>query len=150
MSSENGPHSNVIKIFPLDRSEAQMFCISFNNLTVLTGLAMHVKESAIYMGFFYSNLFGIVQQTAKSSKIAVPIFQFGAANAVPKFQLGAANAVPNFQFGAAIAVPNFQFGAANAVPKFQLGAANAVPNFQIASLSLQMQCQLAVRNINAS
>jgi hypothetical protein len=25
-----------------------------------------------------------------------------------------------------------------------------VPNFQIASLSLQMQCQLAVRNINAS
>ena len=133
MSSENGPHSNVIKIFPLDRSEAQMFCISFNNLTVLTGLAMLRK--APYICFFCSNLFGIVQQTAKSSKIAVPIFQFGAAIAVPKFQLGAANAVPNFQFVAAIAVPNFQFGAANAVPKFQLGQCQ---NF---NLALQMQCQ---------
>ena len=38
MSSENGPHSNVIKIFRLDRSEAQMFCVSFNNLTVLAVL----------------------------------------------------------------------------------------------------------------
>ena len=124
MSSENGPHSNIIKIFPLDRSEAQMFCISFNNLTVLTGLAMLRK--APYICFFYSNLFGIVQQTAKSSKIAVPIFQFGAANAVPKFQLGAANAVPKFQLG----VPNFQFGAAIAVPaNFQFGATNAVPKF---------------------
>jgi hypothetical protein len=47
-------------------------------------------------------------------------------------------------------MPNFQFVAAYAVPKFQLGAANAVPNFQIVNLSLQMQCQLAVRNINAS
>ena len=47
---------------------------------------------------FYSNLFGIVQQTTKRSKIAVPNFQFVAVNAVPKFQLGAANAVPNFQF----------------------------------------------------
>jgi hypothetical protein len=73
-----------------------MFCVSFNNLTVLTGLAM-LMESAIYI-FFYSNLFGIVQQTTKRNKIAVPIFQFVAANAVPKFQLGAANAVPNFQF----------------------------------------------------
>ena len=98
MSSENGPHSNVIKIFPLDRSEAQMFCISFNNLTVLTGLAMLRKAPYIWVFLFYSNLFGIVQQTAKSSKIVVPIFQFGAANAVPKFQLGAANAMPNFQF----------------------------------------------------
>ena len=60
------------------------------------------------------------------------------------------NAVPKFQLGAAKAVPNFQFGAANAVPNFQFVAANAVPNFQIVNLSLQMQCQLAVRNINAS
>jgi hypothetical protein len=73
-------------------------------------------------------LFGIVQQTTKRNMIAVPIFQFVHANAVPIFQLGAANAVPNFQFV----------------------ATNAVPNFQIANLSLQMQCQLAVRNINAS
>ena len=42
ISSENGPYSNVIKIFQSDRSEAQMFCVSFNNLTVLTVL----KESA--------------------------------------------------------------------------------------------------------
>jgi hypothetical protein len=46
ISSENGPHSNVIKIFQSDRSEAQMFCVSFNNLTVLTGLAV-LKESAL-------------------------------------------------------------------------------------------------------
>jgi hypothetical protein len=72
-----------------------------------------VNGSAIYI-FFYSNLFGIVQQTTKRNMISVPIFQF---------------------------VP------ANAVPIFQLGAANAVPNFKIANLSLQMQCQLAVRNI---
>ena len=108
-----------------------------------------VNGSAIYI-FFYSNLFGIVQQTTKRNMIAVPIFQFVPANAVPKFQLGAASAVPNFQFGAANAVPNIQFVAAIAVPNFQFGAANAVPNFQIANLSLQMQCQLAVRNINAS
>ena len=126
MSSENGPHSNVIKIFRLDRSEAQMFCVSFNNLTVLTGLVM-LMESAIYI-FFYSNLFGIVQQTTKRNKIAVPIFQFVSANAVPKFQLGAANAVPNFQFVAANAVPKFQIGAANAVPNFQLGAAISTRN----------------------
>jgi hypothetical protein len=47
-------------------------------------------------------------------------------------------------------VPNFQFDAANAVPNFQFVTAIAVPNLQIANLSLQMQCQLAVRNINAS
>jgi hypothetical protein len=28
ISGENGPHSNVIKIFRSDRSEAQMFCVS--------------------------------------------------------------------------------------------------------------------------
>ena len=50
MSSENGPHSNVIKIFRLDRSEAQMFCVSFNNLTVLSGLA--VLMEAPYISFF--------------------------------------------------------------------------------------------------
>jgi hypothetical protein len=88
-----------------------------------------VNGSAIYI-FFYSNLFGIVQQTTKRNMIAVPIFQFVPANAVPKFQLGAANVVSNFQFVAAIAVPNFEFGAANAAPNFQLGAANAVPNFR--------------------
>ena len=38
ISSENGPHSNVFKIFLSDRSEAQMFCGSFNNLTVLAVL----------------------------------------------------------------------------------------------------------------
>jgi hypothetical protein len=72
-----------------------------------------LMESAIYI-FFYSNLFGIVQQTTKRNKIivAVPIFKFVSANAVPKFQLGAANAVPNFQFVAANAVPKFQLGAA--------------------------------------
>ena len=118
MSSENGPHSNVIKIFPLDRSEAQMFCISFNNLTVLTGLAMSRK--APYICFFYSNLFGIVQQTAKSSKIAVPIFQFGAANACSakistwrckcsaKFSICRCNCSAKFS--------NCQFVTANAVP----------------------------------
>jgi hypothetical protein len=96
-----------------------------------------VNGSAIYI-FFYSNLFGIVQQTTKRNMIAVPIFQFVPANAVPNFEFGAANAVPNFQLGAANAVPNFQFVAANTVPNFQLGAANAVPNFQIANVSLQM------------
>jgi hypothetical protein len=45
-SSENWPHSNVTKIFQSDRSEAQVFCVSFNNLTVLTGLAV-LKESAL-------------------------------------------------------------------------------------------------------
>ena len=48
MSSENGPHSNVIKIFRLDRSEAQMFCVSFNNLTVLSGLAVLMEAPYIY------------------------------------------------------------------------------------------------------
>ena len=39
ISSENGPHSiNFIKIFRSDKSKAQTFCVSFNNLTVLAGL----------------------------------------------------------------------------------------------------------------
>ena len=38
ISSENGPHSNIIYIFRSDMSEAQMFCVPFNNFTVLTGL----------------------------------------------------------------------------------------------------------------
>jgi hypothetical protein len=39
ISSENGPHSNFIEIFRSDRFEAQTFCVPFNNLTVLNGLA---------------------------------------------------------------------------------------------------------------
>jgi hypothetical protein len=31
----------------LDRSEAQMFCVPFNNLTILTGLAVLLMESAL-------------------------------------------------------------------------------------------------------
>jgi hypothetical protein len=56
ISSENGPHSNVTKNFQSDRSEAQMFCVSFNNLTVLTGLAV-LKESALrYKRFFINKM----------------------------------------------------------------------------------------------
>jgi hypothetical protein len=50
MSSENGPHSNCIKIFRSDKSEAQTFCVSFNNLTVLTRLVVLI-ESAQSRGF---------------------------------------------------------------------------------------------------
>jgi hypothetical protein len=39
ISSENGPHSNFIgKFFRSDRSEAQTFCVPFNNLTGLAVL----------------------------------------------------------------------------------------------------------------
>jgi hypothetical protein len=47
ISIENGPHSNVIKIFRHDRSEAQMFCVAFINLTVLTGLAVLMESAHI-------------------------------------------------------------------------------------------------------
>ena len=45
ISSENGPHSNFIEInfrSARDRSEAQTFCVPFNNLTVLTDLAVFI------------------------------------------------------------------------------------------------------------
>jgi hypothetical protein len=57
ISSENGPHSDVINIFQSDRSEAQMFCVSFNNLTVLTGLAV-LKKAPLGLDLYHGqNIF---------------------------------------------------------------------------------------------
>jgi hypothetical protein len=57
ISSENGPRSNVINIFQSDRSEAQMFCVSFNNLTVLTGLAV-LKKAPLGLDLYHGqNIF---------------------------------------------------------------------------------------------
>ena len=41
-------NSNFIKIFRSDKSEAQTFYVSFNNLTVLTGLAMLMESAHRY------------------------------------------------------------------------------------------------------
>jgi hypothetical protein len=49
ISSENGHHSNVIQIFRSDRSEAQMFCVSFNNLT---GLAVLMESAHCFLPMF--------------------------------------------------------------------------------------------------
>ena len=49
ISSENGPHSNFIKIFRSDRSNAQTFCLSFNNLAVLTGLAVLIENAPTFI-----------------------------------------------------------------------------------------------------
>ena len=46
---ENGPHSNVIKIFRSNRSEVQMFCVPFNNLNFLGNLA-RVGGGQIFFG----------------------------------------------------------------------------------------------------
>jgi hypothetical protein len=56
ISSENGPHSTFIEIIRSDRSEAQTFCVPFNNLTVLNGLAV-LGESVLTALFFIFEAF---------------------------------------------------------------------------------------------
>jgi hypothetical protein len=46
-SSENGSPSKLIQTFGLDWPEVQTFCVPFNNLTVLTRLAV-LMESALW------------------------------------------------------------------------------------------------------
>ena len=45
-SGENGSTSKLIQIFGLNWPEVQMCCVPFNNVTVLTGLAV-LMESAL-------------------------------------------------------------------------------------------------------
>jgi hypothetical protein len=56
-SSKNGLPSNLIQIFRSERSEAQTFCVPFNNLTVLAEL-MESAHSIISITFIM--LFNIV------------------------------------------------------------------------------------------
>ena len=139
MSSENGPHSNVIKIFQLDRSEAQMFCVSFNNLTVLTGLAM-LMESAIYI-YFYSNLFGIVEQTAKRSKIAVhcQFFNLSLQMQCQNFNLALQMQCQIFNLSLQMQCQNFNLALQMQCQIFNL---TLQMQCQIFNLSLQLQCQI--------
>jgi hypothetical protein len=39
------PHGKILKKGPAGRSEAQMFCVPFNNLTVLTVLAVFMESA---------------------------------------------------------------------------------------------------------
>ena len=45
-SGENGSPSKLIQIFGLDLPEVQMYCVPFNNVTILTALAV-LMESAL-------------------------------------------------------------------------------------------------------
>ena len=49
ISGENGPRSNFIKIFRSDRSNAQTFYLSFNNLALLTGLAVLMGNAPTFI-----------------------------------------------------------------------------------------------------
>jgi hypothetical protein len=44
-----GLASNLIQMFRSERSEAQRFCVPFNNLTVLTGLAVLMESALVLM-----------------------------------------------------------------------------------------------------